>query len=259
MKQFVVACTFVSVCVPGFCCTDEPGDFTELSKLIHKIVIKDLPKEFTDTSDWGRTVPIPPKLRLPNLRTKVKVGDNEELPHGLWKKARLWLDEPAKDVAIKVRELRRLGDSKSYRLGVDATLAFNGIREWQHWQKGLATFGASAQARATIMVSLDIDVALSLGAGKFPPELKIEPKVVESKLLLKEFDLLRVTPIYGLGALLEGEKAKEIGNEFKGLIQTLLTAHEPTVRDQANRIIAQALKEGKGNISAGALFKALAP
>jgi hypothetical protein len=236
---------------------DETADYTELSKLIHKMLVKEIPKEFVDTSEWGKTIPIPTKLRLPNLRTRVKVGDHEELPHGLWKKARLWLDDPAKDVTIQVRELKKLDGAKGYRLGLDATVAVNVIRDMQHWQKGLATLGGSAQARATVTIALDIDVALSLISSKFPPELKIEPKVAQSKLLLKEFDLQRVSPLFGVGTSLEGEKAREIGNELKGLLQSLMTAYEREVRDQANRAIAQALKEGKGNISASVLFKAL--
>jgi uncharacterized protein (TIGR03067 family) len=248
-----LAIVFIFAQVPS-----EPrAEYAELSKFIQKIVVKDLPKEFTDASEWGKTIPIPAKLRLPNLRTRVKVGDHEELPHGLWKKSRAWLDDPAEDVTIHVRDLRKLESGKGHRLGLDITVALNAIQDIQHWQKGLATVGASAQARAVVLVALDIDVAVAVNGKKFPPELRVEPSVVDSKLLLKEFDLQRVTPLFGLGTNLEGDKAREIGNELKGAVQALMTARDGELRDRANRAIVQALQEGKGNISAASLFKAL--
>src|SRR5262249_35681112 len=47
----------------------------ELGKLIHKMALPSIPKYYEDNSGWGATVPAPPDLRLPRLRTFVKVGD----------------------------------------------------------------------------------------------------------------------------------------------------------------------------------------
>src|SRR5262249_55928037 len=163
---------------------------------------------------------------------------------------------------IQVRDLKKLENAKGYRVLLDATVAFNAIQDVQHWQKGLATVGFSAQARATVTIGLELEVGLELKADKFPPELNVDPKAVESKLLLRDCELQRAEVqrsgrLMSLGAVIEGEKAREIGNDFKGLLQSMLTAHESEVRDQANRAIARALEEGKGNISAASLFKAL--
>src|SRR4051812_31645525 len=79
---------------------DEPAkepakDYTEFSKLLHKMVVAQVPKYVEDNSGWGGTIPIPDKLRLPRLpRTRIKVGDREELPHGLWRKLRVTIDDP---------------------------------------------------------------------------------------------------------------------------------------------------------------------
>src|SRR5207244_2408067 len=78
-----------------------PADYAELSKLIHKAVVKEIPKEYVNASEWGKTIPIPAKLRLPNLRTKVKVGDHDELSHGLWQKIRVWLAETVRVVTFQ--------------------------------------------------------------------------------------------------------------------------------------------------------------
>ena len=60
-----------------------------------------------------------------------------------------------------------------------------------------------------------------------------------------------------VGTFLEGERARDLGNEFKGVLQSLMTSYEPELRTQANRAITQALREGKGTISTGELLKSL--
>jgi hypothetical protein len=234
---------------------DQLPDYTEFSKLVHKIVVSQLPKVHQDDSGWGGTVPLQEKLRLPRLRTYVKVGDRIEVPHGFWRKVKVWLDDPAEDLTIRVRELKPI-DAKIYRLSLDAEAELRGWTEVQHWQKGLALVGFIANADAIISLSLDCDVAVSLKPGKFPPEVAVEPKVTRLKLDLKDFILHDVT-LRRLGRVLEGEQARDAADQFRGILKDLVRAAEPMVKDHANRAIEKGLREGKGTISAGALFKAL--
>src|SRR5579862_4243317 len=91
-------------------------EYTDLSRLIHKIVAKEIPKEFEDRSGWGAIVPLTEKLRFPNLpRTRVRIGDKEGYPDGLWKKYKVRIDDPEKDLKIKVREFSKI-DPKTFRL-----------------------------------------------------------------------------------------------------------------------------------------------
>src|SRR5438128_774509 len=91
---------------PPLAAADEPkppvkAEHAELARLIHAAIVPKLPKEFEDRSAWGRTIPDPGNLKLSGLRTRVKVGDKEELAHGSWVRTRLWLDDPGKDVQIE--------------------------------------------------------------------------------------------------------------------------------------------------------------
>ncbi len=71
-------------------------DYADFSRLIQKIVVKDLPKEFEQRTNWGNTVPLTERLRFPNLpRTKVRVGDREGYADGLWRKYKIRIDDPA--------------------------------------------------------------------------------------------------------------------------------------------------------------------
>src|SRR5436190_1189553 len=125
---------------------EEKPDYAEFSKLIHQAVTAQMPKQYEDRSSWGKTIPIPDKLRL---------------------------------------------------------------------------IGLTVQADATVNVALDCDVAITLNTNKFPPELQIEPKVVDCQLDLKEFELIRV------GKLIEGKDARELGNELKDILKQLIRLYEP--------------------------------
>src|SRR5438067_2386068 len=79
-------------------------EYAEFSRLIHKIIIGQLPKEVEDASGWGQTIPVPPKLSLPRLRKYVKVGDKLELPHGAWRRFKGKIENPETNLKIALKE-----------------------------------------------------------------------------------------------------------------------------------------------------------
>jgi len=231
-------------------------DYAALSKMIHKVVVAQLPKVFNGQTGWGQTTPITEGLPLMRRRQTVQVGDHLELPHGHWRKTRAWLDDPDRDLIIKVRDLRPVGN-KSYQIKLDVDVAARGETDVQQWQKGLKLVDVTAQAAGRVGIFLECDVALSLSTT-FPPEVKVEPKVSNLKLELKDFELGRVDARRpGIALALQGQAASDVGKEFRGVLQDLLRAAEPTIKDRANEAIARSLREGKGTFSATALMQAL--
>jgi hypothetical protein len=226
-------------------------DFADLSRLLHKMVVKKVPREHEEFFNWGATIPIPEKLRLPNLRTKIKVGDHLELPHGAWKRIRVKLDEPNKDLKIKVMEFCKL-DKGIYRVVIDSEATVRCDGEWNQWQKGLLLLKVDGQADATIAATMVCDVDVSLNLAKFPPEINVNPKILDLKLDLTGFNLNR------LGGTLEGEKFRQLGNDLmRDGLRDLIKGAEPLVKDYANKAIAEALKENQGKLAAGELLKAV--
>jgi hypothetical protein len=216
-------------------------EYGDLSRLIHRMVLKKVPREYEQRFNWGNTIPVPEKLPLPNLRTYLKVGDRVELPHGAWKRIRVKLDDP-KDLKIKVKELKKL-DKGGYRVVLDAEALLRADGEWNQWQKGLMLLKVEGQADATIASTIVSDVELTINLKKFPPEVKADPKIVELTLDLKEFTLNQ------LGGTLQGEKIRQIANDLmRDALHDLLKAAEPIVRDYANQVIAQSLKESKAEL-----------
>ena len=222
------------------------------------MVVKELPKEFEDRSGWGQMVPLTEKLLFPNLpRTRVRIGDKEGYPNGLWKKYKVRINDPAKDLKINVREFSKV-DPKTYRLALDSEIAFAGDGEVQNWQKGLPLGKVSAQADALLGLGMAFDIGVTLNTKKFPPEVNIEPKLTDLRIDLKDFILRRVAnPTTNIA--LEGEAAKNFGDDWKDSLKSLIKNFEPEIKNRANDAIAQSLKEGKGNISAASLFKMAPP
>src|SRR5439155_2362299 len=108
-----------------------PND--NLARTIHSLIVPQIPKQHEDRSAWGQTIPIPPDLRRPGLRrTMIKVGDRMELPQGPWSRTKVWFDDPARDVEIRVVEKRKLDDGKT-RLVREATIRLHGERQRQQW------------------------------------------------------------------------------------------------------------------------------
>lgn len=233
--------------------TEKKADYTEFSRLIHKIAAAQIPRYVEDNSGWGQTVPLPPDVRLPRLRTLVKVGNRTEVPDGLWRKVRVTLKEPDRDLKIRVLDFKSL-ENKKFRLTLDVEASASTAVEAQQWQKGLLLIGFNADADVTLGLFLECDISVGLAAGKFPPQFNVEPSIATLKTELKDFNLREVR-LRRLGTILEGDRAKEIGNQYKGILQDVMRAFEPQIRQEANEAIAKSVKEGKGTIGADAIFK----
>lgn len=157
--------------------TPTKDEFADLSRMLHKMAVKQVPREYEEKFDWGKSIRVPEKLRLPNLpRTFIKVGDRMELAHGTWRRLRVKLDDPNKDLKIKVKDLKKL-DKGGYRVVIESEALLHCDGELNQWINGLLLFKAVGQADATITSTAVCDVDVSLNIKKFPPELKIEPKI----------------------------------------------------------------------------------
>src|SRR6516225_516831 len=179
------------------CRAQEPApapkeEFADLSRLIHKMVVKQVPREHEEKIDWNKSIPVPEKLLFPRLpRTWVQVGNEKQLAHGAWKRVRVKVLDPEKDVKIKVKEFERL-DKGGYRTVIDAEVAGN----------------ADVTITSTLVCHVDIKVNLK----KFPPEVAVNPKIEEVAIDLKEFNLTRAAAMVR-GVRIEGEALRKMGND----------------------------------------------
>lgn len=262
MKRFIFgSCLALSVLFPGLGMGQEDGenpkpavapkgDYSHFSKLVQKMVAPHVPKYYEDLSGWGGSIPVPPDLKLPRLRTFIKVGDHIEVPHGLWKKFRIWIDDPDQDIEIRLLDMKRT-EKGAISLQIEGIVLLHGEGEVKPWQKGLGLPIVKAEADVVVQLNLEVDVKLTFDTKSFPPDVSVEPWIVSSKLEIKDFNLKRIKSI----VTLEGDNVTGLGHELKGLLNNLIRRHEEEVTDRANQAIAASLKAGKGALSAGEMMK----
>ena len=224
-------------------------EYPEFSKLVHGIVVKQLPKQFEDASGWGQRIEVPLNLPLAKRRTIFKVGDHFEAPHGTWRRFVGKLEEPDKNLKTVVKGFKKLND-KTYRVVVDVDATVMVDAEFQQWQKGLLLIGGKGIVDANVTAAVVCDVGVSFNFKEFPPEVLLEPKVAELGLNLVDFKIRG-------GPILPGETGDSIRNDLKNMIRTAMKSAEPAVKDHVNQAIAQSLKESKSDISITAILKAL--
>ncbi len=238
----------------------EPGkaadtkEYPELSRMIHKMVAGQFPKVYEQDTEWGKTIPDPGDLRLPRLRERVQVGDRLELPHGLWRKLRASVNDPAKDLSVRVRSLEN--KDGVYRLTLDVEAVLRGEMEVVHWQKGLRLLNLLGEGDAVVMMAVECDIKAKPDPKAPFSKVRLEPTVTDVKMSLKEFTLRQVT-LRRLGPVLGGEKARSAGEMIKGLVEKQLQSLAPGMKDRFNEGITRSLADGQGTFSTVELLKAL--
>jgi hypothetical protein len=227
----------------------------DLERLLHKLVVTRLPPVYENASEWGHTVPLPERLRLPRLRrTVVPAGDRMELPDGTWRKVRLRVEDPERDVRVRVTTFERIGAMK-YRVMIDADAALRGEADVQQWRNGLELADLTARADVLLNVRAECEVTAKLEAGR---GLVLSPEITDLHLTLREFTPKQVT-FRRTGLTIQGGTVEAAGEEFKDSLQAMLRSVEPGVKGRANDALTRAMKDGKNPLPAAEMLKAVAP
>jgi hypothetical protein len=232
--------------------TNNPA--AELEQLIHKTVVAKMPEVIEENSGWGNMIPLPPVLRRPNLpRMVVDVDGRPMVPDGPWRRLRLRLPDPDRDLRIKVHGLERL-DATKYRLTLDADAALDGKADLQRWRNGILLADTTLRTRVALNVYVECDLTAHLDTGG----LRLEPELKDVKLTIKDFAPERVI-LKRAGIVVEGEALEGLGREVQGHLQAMLDARTPQLKKRAEEALAKALKEEKGLKATGAMLKAAGP
>ncbi len=145
--------------------------------LLKSLVQELLPEEYVDDRKWGRT-----RERWDGLKVRVEGLEVhtkrrwKEVNHGTWKKYRISLVDPDEYLTINIVRVQRLGPG---RLACDLHIAsrLDLYGRVQEWNNGVRLVSISAEATADVTMDLSLEVATSLDASKFPPDVIVAPQV----------------------------------------------------------------------------------
>jgi hypothetical protein len=232
--------------------TAEEAAGADLARLIHKTIVAKLPTAYEDKSGWGQTIPLPDRLILPRLkRTMVKVGDHMEVPDGTWRKLRLRLEDPDRDLHVRIRGFKQLGPT-TYRTTYNVEATLRAEADVQRWRNGVELADLTARADVRLVIRVECDSTARLATDKLPPRLVLDPDLKDLKLTLKEFTPKAVT-FRRAGVTVEGSPIEAVGAEVKDLVQALMESKEPDIRKGVNETLK------KDPLPAAEVLKAAAP
>jgi hypothetical protein len=213
----------------------ERPELIALGHVLHGIVVANAPNEFEDRSEWGKTVPIDPKLKFMGLRTTVKVGDNLELPQGPWARSKIVIDDLEKDIRFHVRDLKTVEGGKQ-RIQVEVYVRFNWEHERKLWNKGIQLGGINAAGNSLAHFVVTCDFNTVIDTSNFPPRVSVDAQVKDTKADLREFELTKLTNIP-----LVSDAARKYSDEIRLVVQAILKAKEKEITPALNRVLAEVL------------------
>jgi hypothetical protein len=215
----------------------DPAELDVLTRSLQTLLVANTPREIEDRKSWDKTIPLDPKLKLKSLRTIVQVDGKAHVPDGSWSRSKITLNDPARDVQIYVRDLKPLEGGKQH-IVLELVVRCGWEYERKEWEKGFQLIGVTANGTTRAQLFLAAEYSTKLDVATFPPQLKVDLKVTQTKLDLREFEVKRLTK-----SKLLSLQAKLLSDEIRDILQVLITRKEDKITNALNSALAKVLKK----------------
>ncbi|MEY4565275.1 MAG: hypothetical protein RLY14_245 [Planctomycetota bacterium] len=231
-------CVFVSVLPTSVSRAEElsptPNPSAEASREIASWIVflaeNYMPREYNNEKKWGiqKTVFDGWELRREGVKLETK-RRWKDVNHGTWTKYFLTVREPHTHFQINLSDLKTLPDGRMrFHAKVRAPLDLDG--RLSLWQYDVQMISLHADAEADVEVDLDCEVSIKLHPLTFPPDVLIQPVVVNSDLKLTYFRLLRLSQV-------GGPMAKHLGEGMEFFIQKFVEDKNENLTEKLNQAI----------------------
>ena len=208
---------------------ESPPSIAALRGLVMLTLYEVVPDQYVDESKWNLTKYHTIGLRVEGKGLKARVRRRKkEVKHGLWK--RYQIDLPDSDQwDISLSEMRDLGDG---RVGFSASFRtpLQVLARASHWERDLQLYSISAQADATVKLSVDCEMSMKVNATRFPPDIQLVPAVTDARLQVEHFRLNRVSQ-------LRGPLVRELGEEAHDILQREINKRREKLTSKLNKQI----------------------
>ena len=115
-----------------------------------------------------------------------------------------------------------------FGLTLSAKLA--GDARWERWRQGIKMLNTHIEADGKVDIYLAGEIGIKLVSGDTLPAVAIEPVITKVDIMLRQFDLERVSKLDGIAA-------HELGEGLKDRIQKELNRREPKIVAKLNKSI----------------------
>jgi hypothetical protein len=197
-----------------------------IAPLITPLIADAVPREFEGKKDWGKTARITTGLHSDGNFFRFDIHrEKSEVNDGVWKKYRVTLVEPEKNLEIRIDNLQRQEDGK-YKLTLFVAAKVHAWAKVIVYKKGLRVLSLEPEGDTSIRLWVDADVGVeTVKSSTFIPGLELQPLVTDARIKFDDFRLTRIGDIHG-------DVAKELGDLFRKVLQKELSG--PKLVDRLN-------------------------
>jgi hypothetical protein len=159
--------------------------------------------KFSKKNNWDRKI-------------KTPFGKKKD---GFWKRYSVTPEDVKKRTDFKILEVKRLS-STSAEICCRLSTFVRGKAQAKLWKLGAELGSTSAEARATVIVEVCIKLKLKGNIDK--AEFSIVPKITESDVDIKDFELDKLGAIGGYSAKVIGDALESLGKDALEKAETKL-------------------------------------
>jgi hypothetical protein len=214
----------------------------ELVDLLIRMIRHQLPPSYHDERQWDQRKEVwngvHVRLSGGKLETHRK---KKEVRAGTWTRYSVHFVDPEKRLHIGFDRLEPMADGKmAFATTFEADLNVQG--QLSQWARNAKLYSISAQADASVKLTVEGTVQLKINPFKFPPEMTVIPHVDDAHMELISYRLRRVSHV-------GGDAAKLLGKSVKYWVDERLEKENERLPARINRRLAR--RSHKMTFSAG--------
>jgi hypothetical protein len=200
-----------------------------VTQLVTPLIAAAVPREFEGQKDWGKTKDVTTGLHSDGNFFKFDIHrKTSEVNDGVWKKYRITLIDPDKNMELRIDNLHRL-ESGKYALTLFVAAKVHGWARAVVYERGVHVISLEAEGDTAIRLWVDAEVgAETVESSTFIPGLELRPVVTDARLKFDDFKLTRISDV-------RGTVAKELGELLRKELQKKLSG--PNLVDRFNHAL----------------------
>jgi hypothetical protein len=200
-----------------------------VAQLVTPLIAEAVPREFDGKKDWGKTKTVVSGLHSDGNFFKFDIHrQTKDVNDGIWKKYRVTLIEPEKNLEIRIDDMHRL-ESGKFALTLFVAAKVHGWAQAVVFEHGVHVITLDAEGDTSIRLWVDAEIGVeTVESSTFIPGLELRPVVTDARLKFDDFKLTRISDV-------RGAVAKELGDLLRKEMQKKLSG--PKLVDRFNHAL----------------------
>jgi hypothetical protein len=225
-----------------------------VAQLVSPLIAEAMPREFEGKKDWGKTKTVTTGLHSDGNFFRFDIHrQRSEVNDGVWKKYRVTLIEPDKNLEVRIDNLRTL-ESGKYALTLFVAAKVHGWARAVVYEHGVHVISLDAEGDTAIKLWVDAEVGVeTVQSSTFIPGVELRPVVTDARLKFDDFKLTRISDVRGavakeLGELLRKELQKQLsGPKLVDRLNHSLQKHPERLRLSPDMLLGKASPKKKAS------------